>query len=54
MEKGQDLKFTATVQTKPEVELGKYKGIEIEKIEYNVKKEDIENELKSMQEQNAR
>ena len=54
MEKGQDLKFTAIVQTKPEVELGKYKGIEIEKIEYNVKKEDIENELKSMQEQNAR
>ena len=54
MEKGQDLVFTATVQTKPEVELGKYKGIEIEKIEYNVKDEDIENELKDMQEKNAR
>ena len=54
MEKGQDLKFTAIVQTKPEVELGKYKGIEIEKIEYNVKDADIEEELKGMQNQNAR
>ena len=54
MEKGQDLVFTAVVQTKPEVELGKYNGIEIEKIEYNVKDEDIENELKQMQEKNAR
>lgn len=54
MEKGQDLKFTAVVQTKPEPELGKYKGIEIEKIEYNVKKEDIEQELKDRQEKNAR
>ena len=54
MEKGKDLIFTAVFQTKPEAELGKYKGIEIEKIEYNVKDEDIEKELKSMQEQNAR
>ena len=54
MEKGQDLVFTATVQTKPEVELGKYKGIEIPKIEYNVKAEDIDNEIKQMQEKNAR
>ena len=54
MEKGQDLVFKATVQTKPDVELGKYKGIEIEKIEYNVKDEDIENELKDMQDKNSR
>ena len=54
MEKGQDLVFTATVQTKPEVELGNYKGIEIPKIEYNVKDEDIEAELTQMQEKNAR
>ena len=52
--KGQDLKFTAVVQTKPEVELGKYKGIEIKKIEYNVTDEDIEHELKHMQEHNSR
>ena len=54
MEKGQDLVFKATVQTKPEVELGKYKGIEIEKIEYNVKDEDIEKELQDMQDKNSR
>ena len=54
MEKGQDLVFTATVQTKPEVELGNYKGIEIPKIEYNVKDEDVEAELRQMQEKNAR
>ena len=41
MEKGQDLIYTAVVQTKPEVELGKYKGIEIKKIEYNVSDDDI-------------
>ena len=54
MEKGQDLVFTAVVATKPEVELGKYKGIEIEKIEYNVDESDIENNLKQMQEKNSR
>jgi len=54
MEKGQDLVFTATVQTKPEVKLGKYKGIEIEKIEYNVKDEDIQAELIDMQDKNSR
>ena len=52
--KGQDLKFTAIVQTKPEVKLGKYKGIELEKIEYNVTDHDIEHELGHMQERNAR
>lgn len=52
--KGQDLIFTAVMQTKPELELGKYKGIEIPKIEYNVTDEDIEHELGHMQEHNAR
>ncbi len=52
--KGQDLIFTAVVQTKPEVKLGKYKGIEIGKHEYNVSKADIEHELGHMQEKNAR
>lgn len=54
MEKGKDVVFTAIVSTKPEVELGKYKGIEIEKIEYNVEESDIESNLKQMQEKNAR
>ena len=52
--KGQDLIFTAIFQTKPEAELGKYKGIEIKKIEYNVKDKDVEHELEHMQEHNAR
>ena len=52
--KGQDLIFTAVFQTKPEAKLGKYKGIEIKKIEYTVKDEDINHELEHMQEHNAR
>ena len=54
IEKGKDLIFTAVVSTKPEVTLGKYKGIQIKKIEYNVSEEDIENELNKMAEKNAR
>lgn len=54
IEKGKDVIFTAVMQTKPEAELGKYKGIEIEKIEYNVTDEDIEHELGHMQEHNSR
>ena len=52
--KGQDLIFTAVFQTKPEAELGKYKGVEIKKIEYKVTDEDIEHELGHMQEHNSR
>ncbi len=54
IEKGKDLIFTAIVQTKPHAELGKYKGIEIPKIEYNVTDESITNELKQMQDRNSR
>lgn len=54
MEKGKDLIFTAVVQTKPEVTLGKYKGIELKKVEYTVKDEDIDHEIHHMQERNAR
>ena len=54
MEKGKDLIFTVVLQTKPEAELEKYKGIEIPKIEYNVTDKDIEHELEHMQEHNSR
>ena len=54
IEKGKDLIFNAIMQTKPEAELGKYKGIEIKKVEYNVSDEDIEHELGHMQEHNSR
>lgn len=52
--KGQDLIFTAVIQTKPEVKLGKYKGIQIKKVEYNVSDEDINHELGHMAERNSR
>ena len=52
--KGQDLIFTAVVQTKPEVKLGKYKGIELKKVEYNVSDEDIDHELGHMADRNSR
>lgn len=54
MGKGKDLIFTAIVQTKPDVKLGKYKGIQLKKIEYNVTDEDIEHELGHMADRNSR
>ena len=54
MKKGEDLVFTAIVQTKPEVKLGKYKGVELKKVEYPVTDEDVEHEIAHMQEHNAR
>ena len=52
--KGKELIFTAVVQTKPELKLGKYKGIELEKNEYKVTDSDIEQELNRMAERNSR
>ncbi len=52
--KGKDLIFTAVVQTKPEVKLGKYKGIELEKSEHEVTEDSIKHELDQMAERNAR
>ena len=54
VEKGKELIYTATVAVKPEVTLGEYKGIEVEKASAEVTDEDIEAELKKVQEQNAR
>ena len=54
MEKGKDLIFTAIVQTKPEVKLGKYKGIELEKADTSVMAADVKAELDRMAEKNAR
>ncbi|WP_353092897.1 trigger factor [Tissierella praeacuta] len=52
--KGKPVLFKIEVVVKPEVDLGDYKGIEIEKVEYNVTDEHVEDELKSIQEMNAR
>ena len=54
MEKGKELIFTAIVSIKPEVKLGKYKGISLEKVEYKVSEEDVEEEVKHMAEHNSR
>ena len=52
--KGKELIFTAVVQTKPEVKLGKYKGIELDKVEYKIMAKDVNKELEAMAEKNAR
>ena len=52
--KGKELIFTAIVQTKPEVKLGKYKGIELEKVEHKIMAKDVNQELQKMAEKNAR
>lgn len=54
VEKGQNLIYTATVAVKPEVTLGDYKGIEVTKASAEVTDEDIDAELKRVQEQNSR
>ncbi|MED4871291.1 trigger factor [Geobacillus stearothermophilus] len=53
MEKGKSLIFKAKVTVKPEVKLGQYKGLEVEKMDTTVTDEDVENELKRLQENYA-
>lgn len=54
IEKGQSFIFTATVAVKPEVELGEYKGIEVDKKELEATEEEINEELDKVRNQNAR
>jgi trigger factor len=53
IEKGKPFIFTAKVIVKPEVKLGEYKGLEVEEFDVTVTDEDVENELKTMQERQA-
>ncbi|MCY7885452.1 trigger factor [Bacillus spizizenii] len=53
IEKGESLIFTAKVTVKPEVKLGDYKGLGIEKDDTAVTDEDVQNELKTLQERQA-
>ena len=46
--------YTAEVQLKPEVVLGAYKGIEVEKPTYTVEDADVEREIEQEREKNAR
>ena len=54
IEKGKDLIFTAEVAVKPEVTLGEYKGVEVEKINVEVTDEEVLEDIKKEQLQNAR
>jgi len=54
MGKGEKMIFTAKVAKKPEVELGEYKGIEVEKTEVDITDEVVLNEIKKEAERNAR
>ena len=54
IEKGKEFVFTATVAVKPEVTLGEYKGIEIEKKEVKVMAADVNAEIDRVREQNSR
>ena len=54
IEAGKPFIFTAEVALKPDVELGKYKGVEIDKIETEVTDEDIEEEINKERENQAR
>jgi len=51
---GKDFIYTAVITVKPEVELGEYKGIEVKKPVYEVAEAEIDAELASMQDKNAR
>ena len=54
IEKGKSFIFTAEVALKPEVILGEYLGVEIEKTDAKVTADDVKAELEKVREQNAR
>ena len=54
IEKGKTFIYTALVAVKPEVTLGEYKGVEVEKAKPEVTDADVEAELKKVQDQNSR
>lgn len=51
---GKEFIYTAEVAVYPEVELGEYKGVEAKKADYAVTDEEVDAQLKAMQEKNAR
>lgn len=54
IKRGEAVVFTALVTTRPEVKLGQYKGIEVDKIEHNVTEEDVDKDIDAVRRQNAR
>ena len=54
IEAGKPFIFTATVALKPDVKLGKYKGVKVDKIDTTVTDEEIDEEINKDRENNAR
>lgn len=54
MEKGKPFIFTAEVAVKPEVALGEYKGLKVDKVSVEVTPEDVEAEIRRELERNGR
>ena len=54
IEKGKSFIFTATVALKPEVKLGKYKGVKVEATEVTVTDEEVDAKIEKERENNAR
>lgn len=54
IEKGKSFIFTATVALKPEVKLGKYKGVKVESAEVTVTDEEVDAKIEKERENNAR
>lgn len=54
IEAGKPFIFTATVALKPDVKLGKYKGVKVDKIDTTVTDEEIDEEINKERENNAR
>ena len=53
-EEGKEFVYTAEVTVYPEVELGEYKGLKVEKPSYEVTEDAVNEKLKEMQQKNAR
>ncbi|MBR3537701.1 MAG: trigger factor [Eubacterium sp.] len=54
IEKGKDFIYVAKVATRPEVKLGSYKGIEVEKEDISVSDEEVKAEIEKAQKENGR
>ena len=54
LEKGKDFIFTAEVATKPEVKLGEYKGLKVDKYSTRVTQKEVGEEIDKERERNAR
>ena len=54
IEEGKDFIYTAVVAVKPEVTLGQYKGVEVQKVKAEVTDADIDAEISSVRNKNSR